>query len=102
QIITTPNPCTGDLGTLTMYVAHQVFHLNVNGAGDVWLTGTQTGSATFTSSTDGPSYSGRSTSWFGASLNKQNAVMTDTLSLTLTDAFGDRVSMHEVDHIRFD
>ena len=34
QQIPMPNPCTGDPGLVTLYITHQVFHLNVNGAGD--------------------------------------------------------------------
>lgn len=60
-----PNPCTGDPGIVSLYITHQVFHLNVNGAGDVWATGTETGAATFSSSDGGNDYSGHWTSWFG-------------------------------------
>ena len=102
QQMSMPNPCTGDPGTVTLYVAHQIFHMNVNGAGDLWLTGTQTGAATFTSSDGGPNYSGHATSWFGAQLNRQNAVTTDTLNVVMRDAAGDLVSLHQMDHLRFD
>ena len=102
QQFASPNPCTGDPGVVTLYITHQVFHLNVNGAGDLWATGTQTGAATFTSSDGGNNYSGHWTSWFGEQLNKQNAVTTDTLNVTMQDAAGDTVSMHQVDHMRFD
>lgn len=97
-----PNPCTGDPGLVTLYFTHQVFHLNVNGAGDVWATGTQNGTATFTSADGGPDYSGNWSSWFGESLNKQNAVLTDTLNVVMRDPAGDLVSLHQVDHMRFD
>ena len=102
QQMSMPNPCTGDPGTVTLYITHQVFHVNVNGAGDIWLTGTQTGAATFTSSDDGPNYSGHATSWFGAELNRQNAVTTGTLNVAMQDGAGDVVSLHQVTHMRFD
>ena len=102
QSMPSPNPCTGDPGTVTLYFTHQVFHLNVNGAGDVWATGTQNGSATFTSSGGGPDYSGSFSAWFGVSLNQQNAVTHDTFNVTMRDGAGDIVSMHVVDHMRFD
>jgi len=35
-------------------------------------------------------------------LNKQNAVTTDTMNVTMLDAAGDIVSLHQVNHMRFD
>lgn len=94
-----PNPCTGDPGTLTLDVKHQNFHVNVNGALDMWVTGTQNGAATFTSSDGGPDYAGHNTQWFGEQLNRQNASAGDTINVQLTDPAGDTVTFHENDHM---
>ena len=93
------NPCTGDPGTITIYFTHQVFHDNVNGAGDIWLTGTQNGTGTFVSSDGGPTYRGSWSSWFGASINNRNFAATDTFNMTMRDGLGDTISQHEVDHV---
>lgn len=96
----TSNPCSGALGTLTLNFSNQIFHVNVNGAGDVWLTGTQTGAVSFVPlDSSQPSYFGHTVSWFGASLNKNNAVVHDTSNATLTGTDGSRITMHMVDHM---
>ncbi len=41
------NPCTGDTGTFTMYFRQNTFHVNVDGAGDLWATGTESGTVSF-------------------------------------------------------
>jgi hypothetical protein len=92
------NPCNLDPGTITIYFTHQIFHVNVNGAGDIWLTGTQNGTATFTSSDGGANGSGPWASWFGASLNNRNAAFTDTFAMTIKDSAGDTIVNTEVDH----
>lgn len=94
-----PNPCTGDPGVVTLYVSHSIFHVNVNGALDVWVTGTQNGAATFTSADGGPDYTGHNTQWFGEQMNNRNQSGGDTINVQLTDPAGDTVSFHENDHI---
>ena len=96
------NPCTGDTGTVTLGVSHQVFHININGALDGWDTGTQTGSATFTP--DDPtaaSGSGTNTGWFGDSFNMQNLVQHFTMSVRIHLSDGTNVTVHGVGHISF-
>jgi len=94
------NPCTGDSGTLTMGFTHQVFHINVNGAGDLWITGTQNGPFSFTP--DDPtaaSGTGSSASWFGGSANNRNSVMSDTFNVHVHLTCGQEVTLHAVDHV---
>lgn len=96
------DPCTGDTGTLTMNFTHQVFHLTVNGASDVWNTGTQNGTVTFTpDNSSAPSGSGSWEAWFGASLNKQNAVLHDTLNTVIHLTTGQTATFHMIDHMNF-
>jgi hypothetical protein len=96
------DPCTGNPGTLTLSFTHQVFHVNVNGAGDLWITGTQNGVATFVPyNTAAPSGDGPWTSWFGGSNNNQNAVYHSTLNARVHFPNGVTASLHEVFHITF-
>jgi hypothetical protein len=100
QTMPSPNPCTGAPGTITFNYSNDIFHINVNGALDIWETQTLTGSATAIP-TDPlqPSYFGHITIWFGASLNKNNLVFHDTLNATLTGTDGSTISLHMVDHM---
>jgi hypothetical protein len=94
------NPCTGDTGTLTLYITHQVFHINVNGAGDVWVTGTTNGQTTFVpDDPNAPSGTGHWTSWFGGSLNKNNSVLHDTFNLDVHFTNGQTVRFHMINHM---
>jgi hypothetical protein len=93
------NPCNGDTGMLTMTVTRSIFHVNVNGAGDLWVTGTSEGTITFTpDDSSEPSASGHTTMWFGGSLNNRNAAFTDTFAATLRTTDGHTVTVHGVDH----
>jgi hypothetical protein len=72
----------------------------VNGASDVWVTQTETGSVSFApTDTSQPSYSGHIATWFGASLNKNNAVFHDTFNARLTGTDGSTITAHMVDHM---
>jgi len=94
------NPCSFVPGTLTFVYTNSIFHVNVNGASDVWVTQTQTGSVTFVpTDTTQPSYSGHIAVWFGASLNKNNYVFHDTFNATLTGTDGSTITFHMVDHM---
>jgi hypothetical protein len=96
------DPCTGDKGTLTMATTHQVFHVNVNGASDFWITGTQNGTITFTPDTIGaPSGSGPWAAWFGGGQNNQSGVLHDTFNAQVHLTNGQTVSAHVVDHFNF-
>ena len=94
------NPCTGDPGTITLNDNHSIFHVNVNGAGDVWVTGTDGGAASFVAdSSSAPSGSGTWTSWFGGSLNSTNTVLHSTMHLGIHLSDGSTVTMHDTMHM---
>ena len=102
QVVSMPslNPCSFVPGTLTFGYTNTIFHITVNGASDVWVTQTQTGSITFVpTSASQPSYSGHITVWFGASINQNNFVFHDTFNATLTGTNGSTISFHMVDHM---
>lgn len=94
------NPCSGAPGLLTFVFRNAIFHITVNGASDVWVTQTETGSVSFApTDTSQPSYSGHIATWFGASLNKNNAVFHDTFNARLTGTDGSTITAHMVDHM---
>src|SRR6267143_3918350 len=69
-----PGPATGIL----IITFNAVFHVTVNQAGDLWITGTQEGAFSFTPFPPRTvSYAGHFATWFGVSLNKNNAVFHD-------------------------
>ena len=91
-------------GTLTT-TFNAVFHVTVNGAGDVWVTGTQEGNFSFTPFAPPLggtiSYTGHFASWFGASLNKNNAVFHDTFNVHGTGSDGSTLTFHIISHTSF-
>ncbi len=93
------DPMTGPpTGTLTI-TTNSVFHVTVNLAGDLWITGTQEGSVSFTPFDPlRPTYTGHFAAWFGASMNQKNAVFHDAFNLTLTGSDGSTVQAHVVNH----
>jgi hypothetical protein len=94
------NPCSGVPGTLTFDYTNSIAHVTVNGAGDIWVTQTQTGSVSAVPiDPTQPSYVGHITIWFGASLNQNNLVFHDTLNATLTGTDGSTITLHLVDHV---
>jgi hypothetical protein len=96
------NPCNGAPGMLTLAFTNEIFHETVNGAGDIWLTSTDTGAVSFVPlDPSQPSYFGHTVGWFGTSLNKNNAVFHDTQNSTLTGTDGSTITMHLVDHLSF-
>lgn len=93
------NPCTGDPGLLAMSITHSVFHINVNGAGDLWITGTTNGGTSFVpDDSTKPSGTGNWTAWFGGSLNKYSSVQHDTFHLDIHFTNGQTATFHMVDH----
>jgi hypothetical protein len=93
--------CGSPSGTLTATV-NDVFHTTTNKAGDFWLTSTQEG--WFTIVPDDPSlpnFAGHFVTWFGVSINKNNAVQHDITNIkaTATDGSGLTLSFHSVDHL---
>jgi hypothetical protein len=100
QSMPSNNPCSGVPATLTFNYSNTIFHITVNGAGDVWVTQTLTGSASAVPFDPlQPSYYGHITIWFGASLNKNNSVFHDTFNATLTGTDGSTITAHMVDHM---
>jgi hypothetical protein len=97
-----------------------IVHVNVDKDGDEWVTNTWTGDASisFYSRSDadivtdsdgnvvsanvtGPAehvLTGRSTTWFGASFNNRNSVVTFTFSFEGTDEAGNVVRVHGEEH----
>jgi hypothetical protein len=90
-------PCLPDSMVTITY--NSVDHITINGAGDVWVTGTQEGSfmAVPFANPANPA-SGHFAIWFGFSLNNHNAVFHDTFNLHGTFADGTPVALHLVDH----
>lgn len=96
------DPCTGDPGTLTMTVTHQIYHINVDGAGDAWDTGTVNGGISFTpDDASAPSGSGAYANWFGDSFNARNMEQTFTFAASLQLTNGQHVAVHAVGHVTF-
>lgn len=89
------DPCTGGTGVITLNDAHDVFHVTINGAGDGWVTGTDSGTATFVGDDGGPTGSGTWTGWFGGEFNRNNTVMPSTFSVRLTLSDGTHVTVHD-------
>jgi hypothetical protein len=95
------NPCTTppEPGTIVLNDDHAVFHINVNGAGDVWLTGTDGGSASFAAlNPSAASGSGTWTSWFGGQMNKRSMVFGSTMHVGIRLSDGTMVTMHDTFH----
>lgn len=92
------NPCTGAPGTITLNDNHSVFHVNVNGASDYWVTGTDGGTASFAAQPPAPSGSGTWTSWFGGRQNNRSAGFASTMHVGIRLSDGTTVTMHDVMH----
>jgi hypothetical protein len=96
------DPCTNETGILTLAISHQVYHINVDGAGDAWDTGTQSGTASFAPDDGtGPTAEGTWVNWFGDSFNAQNLVQSFTTNVSLALSNGQRATFHEVGHVTF-
>jgi hypothetical protein len=94
------DPCTGNPGTLTINTTHQIFHINVNGAGDLWTTGTVNGTMSFVpDDTSAPSGSGAWATWFGGSDNNRNGVFHSTFNAQIHFPGGVTATLHEVFHV---
>lgn len=94
------NPCDPtDTGIFTLVTRQNVFHINVNGAGDLWITNTQNGTATFDSTSGGASGQGNWAAWFGGSFNNKNLVLHSTFNVTIHVANGQTVTSHETAHM---
>jgi hypothetical protein len=95
----TQNPCTGDVGTLTLIARNGVVHVTTNANG-LWATLTATGDATFVADDpSAPSASGHFAAWDGENVNRQNNTATETFNAVLVGTDGSRVVVHEVAHV---
>ncbi len=91
------NPCTGDLGTLTLHFS-DVFHGTINKTGS-WFTGTIHGTLSFVpDDATKPSYTGHFTTWFGDENNQKNEVEHSTFSVHSVGSDGSHLSFHETSH----
>jgi hypothetical protein len=94
------DPPTGPPTGIVTVNYSEVFHETVNQAGDAWFTSTVTGDLTFVPfDSSRPSYSGHFESWFGASMNRNNAVFHDTTNNTLIGSDGSHLRFHMIDHM---
>ena len=102
QSFPTPNPCTGDLGTVTLTyngVAHATFLTSGVGAGTGWETFTSTGDFVFTPlDPTKPTFTGHFTTWDGENFNLKNFAGTSTFILHGTGSDGSRLTFHDVAH----
>ncbi|HEX6394021.1 MAG TPA: hypothetical protein VFZ97_11300 [Acidimicrobiales bacterium] len=92
------DPCTSTLVTVTINDDHSVFHITVNGAGDVWITGTDGGTVTVSGPPDG---SGTWITWFGSSLNNKSAVFHSTFNQHIRLSDGTSADFHDTAHTTF-
>ena len=81
-----PIGCGGPFLTYTA-TGNSVQHINVNGAGDFWITATFEGTGTLT--TGGQTYTGHLIDWFGLEDNNQNGVVHATFNFV-----GDGLTVH--------
>jgi len=92
-------PCRDFQATITI-TYNGVFHYTVNKAGDFWATGTMTGTVTAVPlDPSNPSFTGKFTTWFGTSDNKQNGVDHSTFTVHLTGSDGSTIKFHDTAHL---
>jgi len=92
-------PCRPFKATITI-TYNGVLHYTVNKAGDFWVTGTMTGTATLVPlHASHPSFTGHFTTWFGEADNKQNGVDHSTFTAHLTGSDGSIIKAHETAHV---
>jgi hypothetical protein len=93
------DPMTGPPTGILTITFNGVFHVTVNGAGDVWVTSTSAGDFSFAPFPPRTvSYTGHFTTWFGASLNRNNGVFHDTFNVHGTGSDGSTLSAHFITH----
>jgi hypothetical protein len=102
QSFPSPNPCTGDFGTVTATVngvAHVTFLTSGVGAGTGWATFTNTGDFVFTPvDPTKPTFTGHFTAWDGQNFNLHNFAATSTFIVHGTGSDGSRLTFHDVAH----
>jgi hypothetical protein len=76
------NPCTGDLGTVTL-TTNGVIHMSADATGGTHITGTMTGTFEFVPyDASQPTFTGRVTTWFGGNIGANGEGFWSTISLT--------------------
>jgi hypothetical protein len=96
--LTGPNPCSGADIISVDASGNTVFHITYFPDGDeYWVTGTGTGKVTIVDS-NGVTYTGHLTFWFGSNWNEKNENNTFTFSITLKGSDGSTITAHEVQH----
>jgi hypothetical protein len=92
-------PCRSFRATITI-TYNGVLHFTVNKAGDFWATGTMTGTVRAVPlNPRNPSFTGKFTSWFGTSDNKQNGVDHSTFTTHATGSDGSTIKFHDTAHL---
>jgi len=86
-------------GGMLFATGNAVFHVTVNGAGDVWITTTQEASFTLIPDSGTVTYTGHFVIWFGLSMNKSNLVAHDIFNVHATGSDGSTISLNIVDHL---
>lgn len=81
-------------GSGTATGVNSIFHITVNGAGDLWFTGTITAAFTFTTGTPPVTYTGHFTIWFGTEINNQNGVQNSTFNAQGRAPDGSTIDLH--------
>jgi hypothetical protein len=93
------NPCTGATGTTTE-TFKGVTHVTELPDGSFHETTTVTDRFTFVPNDPSqPTYTGKSTFWFGANLNSRNLTSTVTFNVTAKGSDGSRITLHGVAHV---
>jgi hypothetical protein len=93
------DPMTGPPTGMLTITTNSVFHVTVNQAGDLWITGTTEGDFSFVPFPPRTvSYTGHFASWFGVSLNRNNTVFHDTFNVHGTGSDGSTLSAHFINH----
>ena len=91
-----PNPCTGNVITLTVD-GNSVTHITFFPDGDeLWFTFTETGK--FTGIDGDVTYTGHFTVWANQNVNEQNSNSTFTFSIRAFGSDGSTIIGHEVAH----
>jgi len=94
----TPNPCTGDPGTVTI-TFNGVFHVTELPNGTSHFTITQTGDFVFVpDDPTQPTFTGHFTAWAGFNSNNKNAAGTSTFTVHGTGSDGSVLKFHVTDH----
>ncbi len=97
--ITCPDGSTIPGGSLAITIETGVFHITVDGAGDLWATSTIEGGFTFTAAPSGTVYTGHFMEWFGVEANNMNFVNLGNFTFVGMSANGSVISLHVVFHM---